>query len=114
MCHMKAVQGGSRGFTAFFQPDQWTGQAVMGSKQYTHSVAAAAADVTSRLKRAMEPHGWDVRALHDVLGFGQGGDHKAMDWKDAVAKHREVGTGGGEHDGHIDVPITWKEPLAVR
>jgi hypothetical protein len=46
----------------------------------------------------MESHGWDVCALHDVLGFGGSGKGTATDWRDAVAKHREVGTTGGE--GH--------------
>jgi hypothetical protein len=51
-----------------------------------------------RLARSMESHGWDVCALHDVLGFGGSGKGTATDWRDAVAKHREVGTTGGE--GH--------------
>lgn len=48
------------------------------------------ADVTMRLARSMESHGWDVCALHDVLGFGGSGKGTATDWRDAVAKHREV------------------------
>lgn len=58
--------------------------------------------MTMRLARSMESHGWDVCALHDVLGFGGSGKGTATDWRDAVAKHREVGTagqGGTEESG---------------